>query len=42
MLVLFGLVDWGSLLASVALYGALCVHGISIADLLSRPARGKK
>jgi hypothetical protein len=42
MLVLFGLVNWGSLLGSVALYGALCFHGISIADLLSRPARGAK
>ena len=37
-----GLFRWGSLLAGVALYAALCVHGISIADLLCRPARRAK
>jgi len=42
MLVLFGLAQWGSLLGSVALYAALCVHGTSIADVLCRPARRVK
>ena len=42
MLVLIGVANWGSLLGSVALYAALCVHGTSIADVLCRPARRMK
>ena len=42
LLIAVGWFAWGSLLASVALYAALCVHGISIAEVLTRPARGRK
>ena len=31
----------GTLLGSVALYAALCIHGISIAEVPTRPARGR-
>jgi hypothetical protein len=39
LLVVVGLLRWGWLLSSVALYAAICVHGVSIADLLMRPPR---
>jgi hypothetical protein len=33
---------WHTVLGSVALYAALCIHAISIADLVCRPAREVK
>jgi hypothetical protein len=38
-LLLMAMFSGRTVLASVALYAALCVHSISIADLLCRPAR---
>jgi hypothetical protein len=42
VLMLVALLRWETVLANVALYAALCVHLISIADLLCRPVRGRE